>query len=84
MKKQFATDYVLQQTLADLNLEDEIKEVIDSLADLQSVGTLETLSITALEIDQKILPENCLLKKCHTKQRIDLLQIHQYFTRGNR
>ncbi|MGJ0751441.1 ABC-three component system protein [Enterococcus durans] len=62
LKKQFATDYALQQMLADLNLEDEIKEVIDSLADLQSVGTLETLSMTALKIDQKILPENCLLK----------------------
>ena len=48
--------------LADLNLEDEIKEVIDSLANLQSVGTLEILSMTALKIDQKILPENCLLK----------------------
>lgn len=62
LKKQFATDYALQQMLADLNLEDEIKEVIDSLANLQSVGTLEILSMTALKIDQKILPENCLLK----------------------
>lgn len=62
LKKHYATNYALQQALANLDLEDEIKDIIDSLASLQSLGNLEPLSMTALKIEQKILPENCLLK----------------------
>ncbi|GFH40264.1 ABC-three component system protein [Lactococcus insecticola] len=75
LKKHYSTNYALQQVLAELDLEDEIKDIIESLANLQSVGNLEQLSMNALKIDQKILPENGLLKN---SIQVNVLTYYRY------
>lgn len=45
-----------------MDLEDEIKDIVSLLSGLQSTGGLRQLEMDALRIDQKILPENAILR----------------------
>ena len=62
LKKRCSSNYTLQQTLAKLDLENEITNVIDSLIAYHPSRELEPLNMTALKIADKILPEDFILK----------------------
>ena len=61
VEKQIDGSYGFKDVLKRVPLEKEIKEVIIALDTVRNVGELEALSLNALRIDQKILPENVLL-----------------------
>lgn len=62
LKKEYAHSYALRREIAEMDLEDEIKDIVSLLSGLQSTGGLRQLEMDALRIDQKILPENAILR----------------------
>ena len=62
LKKEYAHSYAVRQEIAEMGLEDEIRDIVFLLSGLQCTGGLRQLEMGALRIDQKILPENAILK----------------------
>ena len=62
IKDRLAAAYALRVDINDAALEDEIQSVLYGLAGITDDTVLEELSLDALRLDQKILPENHLLK----------------------
>jgi hypothetical protein len=62
LKKEYAHSYSVRQEIAEMGLEDEIRDIVSLLSGLQCTGVLRQLEMGALRIDQKILPENAILK----------------------
>ncbi len=67
LKEQSSKSYAMQQEIAKLGLEEEMIEVIEALADLKNIDKIEKLSMDALKLDEKILPENAILKHSLTE-----------------
>jgi len=63
LKQKYSQNYRLQQTLSQLNLEEEIKDIIDALADYTQQSAILDFNMEALKISAKILPENVLLSR---------------------
>lgn len=62
LKEDVSHSYSFRQEIAGMDLEDEINEIVAMLAGLKSTTSLQKLEMGALRIDQKILPENAILK----------------------
>lgn len=62
LKEHYAKNYQLQQALAKIDLEEDIEAVISALVGFNPSGHLEEFNMKALKINQKIAPEECLLK----------------------
>ena len=62
LKKEYVHSYSVRQEIAEMGLEDEIRDIVSLLSGLQCTGGLCQLEMGALRIDQKILPENAILK----------------------
>ncbi len=62
MKDRLSAAYSLRVDINDAALEDEIQSVLYGLAGITDDTELEELPLDALRLDQKILPENHLLK----------------------
>lgn len=62
IKDRLAATYALRIDINDAALEDEIQSVLHGLAGITDDTVLEELPLDALRLDQKILPENHLLK----------------------
>ncbi|MEG1926416.1 MAG: hypothetical protein RR415_11800 [Ruthenibacterium sp.] len=62
IKKQAVKSYAMRQEIAKLNLEEEIKEVIEKLAGLNNTSGLLQLPLSALKIKNKILEDNGVLR----------------------
>lgn len=62
IKDRIASAYSLRIDINDAALEDEIQSVLYNLAGITDDTELEELPLDALRLDQKILPENHLLK----------------------
>ena len=62
LKKEYARSYTLRCEIAEMDLEDGIKDIVSLLSGLQSTGGLRQLEMEALRIDQKILPQNAILR----------------------
>jgi hypothetical protein len=61
LKKFFVQNDKAKQVLITLNLEEEISEIITALSELSTSEQLEPLSLNALKIKAKILPQYALL-----------------------
>jgi len=66
IKDRLSSTYSLRVDINDATLEDEIQNVLYGLAGITDDTELEELSLDALRLDQKILPENRLLKNDET------------------
>lgn len=75
LKKEYFHSYSVRQEIAEMGLEDEIKDIVSLLSGLQCTGSLCQLEMGALRIDQKILPENAILK--HSIQN-DVLTYYRF------
>lgn len=62
IKERLVANYSLRVDISDAALEDEIQSVLFGLAGITDETELEELPLDALRLDQKILPENRLLK----------------------
>ena len=62
IKNRLVATYSLRVDISDAALEDEIQNVLFGLAGITDDTKLEELPLDALRLDQKILPENRLLK----------------------
>ena len=62
LKDQLASTHHLLLDINDIALEDEIQDVLYGLAGITDDAKLIELQLEALHLDQKILPENHLLK----------------------
>ena len=62
MKERLSAAYSVRSDINDAALEEEIQNVLYGLAGITEDTTLEELPLDALRLDQKILPENHLLK----------------------
>ena len=62
IKKRLSATYSLHTDINDAALEEEIQDVLYGLAGITEETHLEELPLDALRLDQKILPENHLLK----------------------
>lgn len=62
IKERLVANYSLRIDISDAALEEEIQSVLFGLAGITDETELEELSLDALRLDQKILPENRLLK----------------------
>ncbi len=62
LKTNYAKNYELKQELAQIDLEAEINTIISALTAFASNNSLENLNLTALAINQKILPDFPLLR----------------------
>ena len=62
IKDRTAAAYALRVDINDIALEDDIQSVLYGLAGITDNTKLEELPLNALRLDQKILPENYLLK----------------------
>lgn len=65
----------LRVNINDAALEDEIQNVLLGLADITDETVLQELPLEALRLDQKILPENSLLK---SDEMIRILRYYNY------
>ena len=61
IKEQFIYEQQLEHELRKMTLEKEIKDTIVALDKVKEVNKLEKLSLNAMRVDQKILPENTIL-----------------------
>lgn len=66
IKDRLSSTYSLRVDINDATLEDEIQNVLYGLAGITDDTELEELPLDALRLDQKILPENRLLKNDET------------------
>lgn len=66
IKERLSSAYSLRIDINDSALENEIQSVLHGLAEITDETTLEELPLDALRLDQKILPENHLLKNDET------------------
>ena len=62
IKDHIASTHSLRMNINDATLEEEIQSVLYGLAEITDDTKLEELPLDALRLDQKILPENHLLK----------------------
>ena len=75
LKKEYSRSYALRRKLAEMDLEDEIRDIVSKFSEIQSTDDLRHLRMDALMIDQKILPENTILK--HSIQE-DVLTYYRF------
>ena len=61
LKQKTSMTYSRRNAVNDASLDEEIREVLLGLANIPPEATLEELSMDALRLDQKILPNNTLL-----------------------
>lgn len=61
LKQRYVKSYRMKQKLNQIGLEEDIREVIRAFEKIDQTQTLQELSLEALEIKQKIHPENVIL-----------------------
>ena len=62
LKEDISHSYSFRQEIAEMDLEDEINEIVAMLTGLKSTTSLQNLEMNALCLEQKIRPENAILR----------------------
>lgn len=62
LKQEITQSYSIRQEIAKMDLEDEINEIVAILAGIKSITSLQKLEMKALCLEQKIQPENAILR----------------------
>lgn len=70
LKEAFVKSYLSRVSIDKIEIEEEIRNIIKGLSEIKQETEIKELSLSALRIDQKIYPENFLLKKEETDRVI--------------